>query len=42
MAWDTSYHFAQWTPWDVPGNQPLFGATADTVILGGTISTNPR
>ncbi|HEX5222422.1 MAG TPA: LamG-like jellyroll fold domain-containing protein [Verrucomicrobiae bacterium] len=38
---ETSYDFTQWTPWDVPGNQPFFGASLDTVNLSGLMSTNP-
>lgn len=38
---DTSYNFAQWTPWNVPSNQPFFAATSGTNLLTGVISTNP-
>jgi len=38
---DTSYNFSQWSPWNVLGNQPFFGASSGVVTLTGLMSTNP-
>jgi mono/diheme cytochrome c family protein len=38
---ETSSDLINWTPWDVPGNQPLFSAGAGTNVLSNPVAITP-
>jgi hypothetical protein len=38
---DTSTDLMNWTPWDVPGNQPVFALVAGNKTVTGPITNSP-